>query len=111
MPAIYVHAVNADVDNAYLKHLGLLKEDEKKPQLPKICHICKTPNSPESELCNSCGKALDLKKALEQEEETKQQNFNTNKALGKLIIQMLMTGQIPQLPKDEINSLIANLRL
>jgi integrase/recombinase XerD len=31
MPANYVHLVNADVDSAYLKHLGIVGQDEEKP--------------------------------------------------------------------------------
>jgi integrase/ribosomal protein L40E len=111
MPARYVHMVDSDVDEAILKHHGIIKEEETGKDLPKICHICQRSNPPEAELCNRCGKALDLKKALEQEEDAKQMHFNTNKLLAQVIIQMLMTGQIPQLPKDEINSLIASLRL
>jgi ribosomal protein L40E len=108
MPAIYVHAVNADVDNAYLKHLGLLKEDEKKQQLPKICHICKTPNSPDAQICNRCGKPLDVKTAVELEEKA---NLMSNKLAAKFFIQMLTTGQIPKVSKEEINTVIESLNL
>jgi site-specific recombinase XerD len=108
MPAIYVHAVNADVDNAYLKHLGLLKEDEKKQQLPKICHICKTPNSPDAQICNSCGKPLDVKTAVELE---KKANLMSNKLAAKFLIQMLTTGQIPKVSKEELEMMIESLNL
>ncbi|GFN39624.1 MAG: hypothetical protein YK1309IOTA_610002 [Marine Group I thaumarchaeote] len=111
IPANYVHLVNADVDKAYLSHLGIVREDKEKPDMPKICHICKVPNSPESDICNKCGKPLDLKKALEMEEKASEQNFMTNKLAGKILVQMLMTGQIPKLPKNEVNSLIKTLKL
>jgi site-specific recombinase XerD len=111
MPSVYVHAVNADVDNAYLKHLGLLNEDQAKPQLPKICHICKTPNSPDSDLCNSCGKPLNLKKAIEQEEKAKEQNLFSNKLAAKFLIQMLATGQIPKVPQQELDMMLESLNL
>ena len=111
IPANYVHLVNADVDKTYLTHLGIIKEENEKPKMPKICHICKTANSPESDICNSCGKALDLKKAIEIEEKANQQNFMANKLAAKVLVQMLMTGQIPKLPKNEINSLIQSLDL
>ena len=48
---------------------------------------------------------LDLKKAMELEEKANQQNFIANKLAGKILVQMLMTGQIPKLAKNEINSL------
>jgi len=69
MPGRYVHLVNADVDNAILSHLGIIKDDnETKVKLPKKCHICDMHNPPESSLCTKCGKPLDLKTALEAEE-------------------------------------------
>jgi len=72
IPANYVHLVNADVDKSYLSHLGIIKVENDKPKTPKMCHICKMPNSSESELCNKCGKPLDLKVALEIEEKDKE---------------------------------------
>ena len=111
MPARYVHLVDADVDEAILKHNGIIVEDEKERKQPKMCTICKMPNPTESDLCNRCGKPLDLKKALELEEKSNQQNFMTNKMAGKILIQMLMTGEIPKIPKQELDSLIKNLKL
>jgi integrase len=111
MPARYVHLVNADVDEAIFKRYGIKRDDVNSPQLPKICHICKTPNSPDSDLCNRCGKPLDLKKALEIEEKMKEHNFMSNKVIGKALVQMLTTGQIPKLSNDEVNSLLSNLNL
>ncbi|MCV0411399.1 tyrosine-type recombinase/integrase [Nitrosarchaeum sp.] len=69
MPATYVHMIGSDADNAYLQHLGI-KTDEKKEQLqrPKMCYICKYPNSIESEICHQCGKPLDLEIATKLDE-------------------------------------------
>jgi len=111
MPENYVHLVNADVDEAYLKHLGIKQADEEKENIPRTCHICKTPNSHEAERCNNCGKPLDLQKAIEMEEEASKKNFMANKIASKVIVQMLLTGQIPQIPKEEIDSLINGLTL
>lgn len=69
MPSVYVHLVNADVDEAYLSHLGI--KMDKKPKtnhLPKLCPVCKSPNSYESQICSECGKALDLNSAINLEE-------------------------------------------
>ncbi|MBM3910728.1 MAG: integrase [Thaumarchaeota archaeon] len=111
IPANYVHLVNADVDKSYLSHLGIIKEQNEKPPVPKICHICKMPNSPTSDICNRCGKPLDLAKALELEKMAKEESFLANKLAGKVLVQMLMTGKIPKLDKTEINSLITSLQL
>jgi len=69
------------------------------------------PNSRDSEICNKCGKPLDVKKALELEEKANEQNFMTNKIAGKVLIQMLMTGKIPILEKNELDTLIKNLKI
>jgi len=111
MPANYVHLVNADVDEAYLKHLGIKTSEEKPLDLPRKCTICAMINSSESSLCTKCGKPLDLKKALEIEDKTSQQNFSNNKLAGKVLVQMLTTGQIPKLSKNEMESLIQTLNL
>jgi len=111
MPANYVHLVNADVDDVYLKHLGIIQEETIKPLVPKTCLICNTSNSSESDICNKCGKPLNIKKAMELEEIANQQKFNTNRLAGKILIQMLVTGKIPKLQAEELNSLIASLKL
>lgn len=111
MPANYVHLVNADVEEAYLRHHGIKTGKEEIIELPKVCHICKMPNSVGSSICNKCGKPLDLKKALELEEKANLQTFTANKLAGKVLVQMLLTGQIPKLAKDEMDALISSLDL
>lgn len=106
MPARYVHLNNSDVEDAILKMHGIKeKEDQELPALPKRCPTCDVPNSPESEMCSRCGKPLDLKKVVELEEKVNEQNFNTNKLAGKILIQMLIIGQIPKISKEELTSL------
>ena len=68
IPANYVHLVGADVEKAYLSHLGIVEEEKQDPDVPKLCHVCKMPNSRDSQICNKCGKPLNLETALEQEE-------------------------------------------
>ena len=112
MPSRYVHLNNSDVENQILKMYGITKEnDAEKPKLPKKCPICDIPNSPDSEICCRCGKPLDLKKALELEELANQQNFMTNKLAGKVLIQMLKTGQIPKISEGELTYLSQSLNL
>lgn len=69
MPARYVHLVNADVDEAILSHYGIVKEEKAKLDLPKKCNVCDMMNAPESKICSKCGKALDLKTAVEIDEQ------------------------------------------
>ena len=111
MPARYVHLVNADVDEAIFQHYGIETREKEEQNLPKICKICEVPNAPESTICSKCGKPLDLKKAVELEEKANEQNFMANKLAGKVLVQMLMTGQIPKLPKKELQNLIETLSL
>lgn len=69
MPATYVHMIGSDADNAYLEHMGIKYETKTdSPQTPKICYICKTPNSFESDICHQCGKPLDLEIATKLDE-------------------------------------------
>lgn len=81
MPARYVHLVNADVDQAILSHYGVIKEEKTKQDLPKKCNVCEMMNAPESKICCKCGKALDLKTAVEIDDQKDQR-------IGKLEEQM-----------------------
>ena len=85
MPWKYVHLVNSDVDDAIFKHLGIKKEDEQDKTLPKICHICKMPNSYQSTICSKCGKVLDLETALKEEE---REVTNKNKIVKDVLKQL-----------------------
>jgi len=112
MPSRYIHLNNSDVDDAILKMYGMKKESEQeKPPLPKKCPFCQTHNSPDSEKCYRCGRFIDLKKAIESEENANHQSFMSNKLAGKVLVQMLTTGKIPQLTESELNDLIKTLNL
>lgn len=113
MPARYVHLVNADVDEAIFKHYGIKKEEENAPDLPKTCHICKKLNSTESERCNWCGKALDLRKAIESEEQAKNDGLETKQALAaiaKIMLSQIKTGNCP-ISETELELLQKQLKL
>ncbi len=85
MQARYVHLVDADVDDAILRHHGIKKKKEiEEAQLPKICLICKNPNAWDSNLCSNCGKPLDLKIAIEHEEKEKQEKEQYQNKVSKL---------------------------
>lgn len=98
MPAKYVHMINADVDDAIFKQLGIKKQDEF-PKTPQKCHICDMPNSPDSKICSKCGRALDLKTALEKEEKEQEEKENLQKQLSEF------EKRIPELVKKSIEGI------
>lgn len=74
MPSTYVHMSGREVDNAILKMNGLEIGEEKKENkiLPRKCPRCDTINAYDSKHCNKCGGILDLKYALEMDEQKKE---------------------------------------
>ena len=103
MPARYVHLVNSDVEDAIFKHYGIKKEDDAIQNMPKSCHFCEMLNPSDSLRCTKCGKPLDVKSALEYEdnleEEKKRQESDIaqlkqdNKAIQKQLQIVMQTMQ------------------
>ncbi len=83
MPARYVHMVNADVDDAIFKQLGIKKEEEV-IKMPQKCHICDMPNAPDAKMCSKCGKPLDLGTSLEIDEKNQEQITKQNEKIESL---------------------------
>ena len=52
------------------------------PKTPKICHVCKNPNAWDSKTCSNCAKALDLKTAIEMEDQEKSKVNELEKRLS-----------------------------
>jgi len=72
MASTYVHLSGRDVDNALLRLQGIVQEDEeKREQVLKVrgCQRCQESNDPVSKFCRRCGSPLDLKIALDLEEQ------------------------------------------
>jgi len=71
MPSTYVHMSGKEVDQAILAMNGINVESQKEEQKlkPKICPRCDTINTYDSNHCCKCGGILDLKHAMELEEE------------------------------------------
>lgn len=70
MPERYVHLVDDDVDEAYLRLHGIIKEDKLtdiKEDLPVNCELCGAVNMPDAKLCTACNRALDIQTAIEME--------------------------------------------
>jgi hypothetical protein len=82
MPGRYEHMMNSDVEEAIFKHYGISNtKNEDLVSRPKICKICNIPNSYDSKMCSKCGKPLDLKIALENEEKNETERQNMKKEL------------------------------
>ena len=73
MAATYVHLTGRDVDNAVLKANGLKPQEESVvPKLaPKICQRCKLANPVDAAYCKRCAAPLDIKIAVEVQEQVK----------------------------------------
>jgi len=90
MLSTYEHLDQSDVGESVFTHYGLVSGENKEEDLeiPKTCSICKKLNSPNSEICNQCGKPLSLQAALEQEQkdenEKKQQSNKIEELENKL---------------------------
>jgi len=73
MASVYVHLSGRDIDNALLRVNGIkveTKQDESVLRIVK-CMRCETDNSPASRFCTKCGSPLDLKTAIELQDEEK----------------------------------------
>jgi hypothetical protein len=66
MPSRYTHLnVGVDANNAYLKAHGIEPAvEENLNVMPVMCPICKTPNSPDQKICQSCAKPLSTEMAV-----------------------------------------------
>ncbi len=68
MPERYVHMIDEDLDEAYLRIHGVIKEDKSKDikeDLPVKCVLCGTLNMPGIKICTDCNRPLDMETALE----------------------------------------------
>lgn len=77
MPATYSHLSGKDTDSGVYSMNGIEKEEfqEATTLLSHLCPRCETINETSLEFCKKCGCVLDLKKAIEiQEEKEKIQN-------------------------------------
>ncbi|MBU0459440.1 MAG: tyrosine-type recombinase/integrase [Nanoarchaeota archaeon] len=99
MPATYVHMSGKEVDKAILKMNGFAHGEEKEESklLPKRCPRCETINAHDSKHCNKCGGILDLKFAMEQEEERKSSNDIMATLLRDKEIQAILMEKLKQI--------------
>ena len=106
MPARYTHIrLGIDANNAYLKEHGIEPEvEDKVSNVPVLCPICKTPNSPDQKICQSCAKPLTTEMAvlLQEEKDDKIEQLETSMesltTMMKPILEMLNSTQPMKIP-------------
>ncbi len=84
MPAKYAHINQKDVEDALLSHYGIIQEEKNEKRVPKICPICNNLNSFDADTCDNCSKPLDLKRALELEEEVLKEKENLENRMKEI---------------------------
>jgi ribosomal protein L40E len=73
MPATYVHMSGRDVDNAILTMNGIALDEKKEIKMNvQKCPRCELINSVDSKHCSRCGGVLNLRYAMEIEEQHRQ---------------------------------------
>jgi integrase len=103
MPARYVHLVNADVDDAIFEHHGIKTGEETIQKLPKQCAICDSINAHDSKNCFKCGKALDIRTAIEQEEKEAEKKDEELRQIRSQLEEMQKIVQILQQTRPKID--------
>ena len=90
MPARYTHIrLGTDANNAYLKAHGIEPEVEDNiSNVPVMCPICKTPNSPDQKICQSCAKPLSTEMAVLLQEEKDDKIGQLENSMEKLTSMM-----------------------
>lgn len=99
MPSTYVHLSGRDVDGAILSLYGL-KEDKGKDKeefSPVKCPRCGTMNSPGGKFCIKCGMPLDVKAAIEIENERKKMDDIMSALMKDSEVQKLMARKIKEM--------------
>lgn len=75
MPSTYIHMTGKNTEETLLRINGIITEKEEKPSVlqPKNCSRCSTINVTNNKFCSKCGAVLDIKTAIELQEEQKVQ--------------------------------------
>jgi len=88
MPSVYVHLSGRDVDKSLLQHYGVAIEEGKEETSalkPKACPRCKFVNSVTAKFCMQCGAVLDIKSAVELEDNRTRADEITAKVIEQFI--------------------------
>jgi len=91
MPERYVHMIDEDLDEAYLRIHGIIKEDKSKDikeDLPVKCDLCGSLNMPGTKICTDCNRPLDIETAIQEEEKEKEENNSLKKELENIKLEL-----------------------
>ncbi len=99
MTGIYAHMSGRDTDKAVRRIYGLEEEEEKEesPLKPKKCSRCMAMNAGTSKFCNRCSAVLDIKAALELEEERETKDDLMSILMKDKAVQAIMAEKIIEL--------------
>lgn len=112
MPATYVHMSGREVDSAILEMNGIHSEKKKEESTlkPVICPRCETINSAGSKHCNKCGGILDIKYAMELEQQVKDQAQMRDKS-DRLLNVLFNDEDVQKLLMEKLRSMGSSLPL
>ena len=116
MPERYVHLVDEDLDEAYLRLHGIIKEEKEKNMqegMPVNCELCGCPNIPNSSICSECNRPLDIKTAIELEEkekEKKQKLENRLEEVGKIKEKLMDLENFKEEMRQEFKDMLNDLK-
>lgn len=104
MPAVYVHLSGRDIDKRMLEISGVKEALEEKgapsPLEPKVCPRCQYKNPADSKYCARCSLVLDLKTALELDQERQKIDDVMTLALDDPEVQKLLLEKAKALMRD-----------
>src|SRR5207245_1618574 len=104
MAAIYVHLSGRNVDNALFKLNGIRTEgdvnEEERPLKVRHCERCREINSPTNRFCSKCGSPLDVRTAIEVQNEQEK----TDEIMNKLFEDPKFRMAVEQALKDSETS-------
>jgi len=99
MPSTYVHLSGRDIDGTILSLYGLKedKEKDKKEFAPVKCPRCSSMNSPGGKFCIKCGMPLDIKVAIEIENERKKMDDIMSALMKDREVQRFLARKIKEM--------------
>lgn len=109
MPSTYVHMSGREIDDKILELNGLKVFTEKKVALqPRICPRCDTLNTEDATYCLKCGGVLDLKIAIELQEEQNEYE-KARKEKDDLMTQLLQDKEVQNVLMHKLKALKINI--
>lgn len=108
MPARYTHIrLGIDANNAYLREHGIDPDvEEKVSNVPIMCPTCKTPNSPDTKICQACAKPMTTEMAIllnEEKDDKIEKLENSMESLMTLVapvLELLKNPKPLKIPMD-----------